>query len=73
MTVPIDHSGKNFGLLSGAELSCNHKVEMSQKSALTAPGGMTQGLVGMGDCREYCGITPSLCSPRLLCSGRSSV
>lgn len=31
------------------------------------------GFGGDGCCREYGGIAPSVCSPRLFCSGRSSV
>lgn len=47
---------------------------MSQKSALTAPGGMTQDLVGMGVVGSTVALPlPSVCSPRLFCSGRSSV
>lgn len=39
VTALVNHGGKNFGSLSGAELSCNQEVEMSQNS-LMAPGGI---------------------------------
>lgn len=47
VTALVTHSGKNFGSLSGAELSCNHEVGMSQNS-LIAPGGILSLVVRPG-------------------------